>query len=126
MKYLDNVRLIVDKTKYSKCGVRQGNIGTIIQSFLMFGENKIGSFDVVFFPEAPNKDIYVSVDVCDLEVVYESAITDEDILEDLPMHDPSRYCKVVDGYIMNLKGEKLNKIPYQYDSWGDDRGDDDK
>lgn len=80
---------------------------------------KIGSFDVEFFPETPNKVVYLSVDVCDLEVVYESGMTDEDILEDLPMHDPARYCKVVDGYIMNLKGEKLNKIAYQYDTWGE-------
>ena len=120
MKLLDDVKLIIDKTKYSKYGIKKGDVGTIIQAFLMFTENKIGSFDVEFFPESPSKVVYVSVDVCDLEVVYESGMTDEDILEDLPMHDPSRYCKVVDGYIMNLKGEKLNKIPYKYDSWGED------
>ncbi|MCH5159903.1 MAG: hypothetical protein J1F66_03530 [Clostridiales bacterium] len=119
MKLFDKVRLISDKAKYKIDGVKKGEIGTIIQSFLMFTDSKVGSFDVVFFPEAPNKDVYVSIDVCDLELVEESTMTDEEILEDLPMHDPSRYCKVVDGYIMNLKGEKLNKIPYQYDSWGE-------
>ena len=43
-------------------------------------------------------------------------MTDEAILEDLPNHDPEWWCKVEDGYIWNLKGEKKNKIPYDYDS----------
>lgn len=42
--------------------------------------------------------------------------SDEDILEDLPGHDPAWWCKVEDGYILNLKGERKNKIPYDYDS----------
>ncbi len=118
MKLFDKVKLVVDKTKYEKAGIKKGEIGTIIQETIDFIGSKVGYFDVVFFPEAPNKDVYVSVDVCDLEVVEESAITDEELLECLPKHDPSRYCKVVDGYITNLKGERLNKIPYKYDSWG--------
>ena len=118
MKLFDTVKLISDKEKYKIDGVKKGEIGTIIQECIIFTASKIGCFDVVFFPEAPNKDVYVSVDVCDLEVVEESAITDEELLECISSHDPSRYCKVVDGYIMNLKGEKLNKIPYKYDSWG--------
>ena len=40
----------------------------------------------------------------------------EDILEDLPDHDPAWWCKVEDGYILNLKGERKNKIPYDYNS----------
>lgn len=120
MKLFDTVRLISDKKKYEIDGVKNGEIGTIIDETIDFLGSKVGYFEVVFFPEAPNKDVYVSVDVCDLELVEESAITDEDLLECMPQHDPSRWCKVVDGYIMNLKGEKLNKIPYQYDSWGDD------
>ena len=119
IKLYDRVKLIVDKTKYQKEGVKKGDVGTIIQECLMFTGSKIGSFDVMFFEDSEDDEVYVSVDVCDLEVVSESAITDENLLEGLPMHDPSRYCKVVDGYIMNLKGEKLIKIPYKYDSWGD-------
>jgi len=120
MKLFDTVRLISDKKKYEVDGVKKGEIGTIIDECLMFTESKTGCFEVVFFPEAPNLDVYVSVDVCDLELVEESAITDENLLDCIPEHDPARWCKVVDGYIMNLKGEKLNKIPYKYDSWGDD------
>lgn len=120
MKLFDKVRLISDKKKYEIDGVKKGDIGTIIQETIDFIGSKVGYFDVVFFPESPNKDVYVSVDVCDLEMVEESAITDEDLLECMTQHDPTRWCKVVDGYIMNLKGEKLNKIPYKYDSWGEE------
>lgn len=35
---------------------------------------------------------------------------DEVILSDLPGYDPNWLCKVEDGYIKNLKGEKKNKI----------------
>lgn len=120
MKLFDKVRLISDKKKYNIDGVKLGDIGTIILECLMFTGSKGGCFEIVFYPEAPNKDVYVCVDVCDLELVEESPITDEELLECISDHDPSKWCKVVDGYIMNLKGEKLNKIPYQYDSWGDD------
>jgi len=37
-------------------------------------------------------------------------------LEDLPGNDPNWWCKVEDGYITNLKGERKNKIPYDYNS----------
>ena len=118
MKLFDKVRLISDQEKYKIDGVKKGDIGTIIQECLMFTASKIGCFDVEFFPNSSTTVVYISVDVCDLELVEESSFTDENLLECLPSHDPSKWCKVVDGYIMNLKGEKLNKIPYQYDSWG--------
>lgn len=119
MKLFDRVKLISDKKKYEIDGVKKGEVGTIILECLMFTGSKGGCFEVVFSPEAPNKDVYVSVDVCDLELVEESSITDEELLECIADHDPSKWCKVVDGYIMNLKGDKLNKIPFQYDSWGE-------
>ena len=43
-------------------------------------------------------------------------LNDEDILEDLPAHNPDWWCRVEDGYILNLKGERKNKIPYDYNS----------
>jgi hypothetical protein len=58
----------------------------------------------------------VSIRVEDLEVVNPSNIDDEGILEDLPNRDPEWWCKVEDGFILNLKGEKKNKIAYDYDS----------
>ena len=65
-----------------------------------------------------DEEIYpiLSVNVSDLEVIQQSDITDKDILEDLPNQDPHWWCKVEDGYIMNLLGERKNKIPYDYDS----------
>ena len=119
MKLFDKVKLISDKKKYEIDGVKKGEIGTIIQECLMFTAGKVGSFDVLFFEDSKDEEVYISVDVCDLEVVKESAITDDELLECISSHNPAKWCKVVDGYIMNLKGEKLNKIPYQYDTWGE-------
>lgn len=33
-----------------------------------------------------------------------------------PLKYKDWWCKVEDGYIVNLKGEKKNKTPYDYDS----------
>lgn len=120
MRLYDTVRLTADRPEYAKYGVHAGDIGTIVSETINFLGTKVGCFEVMFFPETPNKDVYVSVDVCDLEVVTELHYPDEGILEGLPYHDPSRWCIVENGYIMNLKGEKLNRIPYQYDTWGDE------
>ena len=40
----------------------------------------------------------------------------EFILNDLPQNNPKWWCKVEDGYILNLLGEKKNKEPYKYHS----------
>ncbi len=42
--------------------------------------------------------------------------SDETLLEDLPEHDPAWPCKVENGYIVDLLGNRFNKIPYDYDS----------
>ena len=54
--------------------------------------------------------------VGDIETYRDSEISDDVILKDLPSNDPSWWCKVEDGYIFNLKGERKNKIPYDYRS----------
>ena len=41
-------------------------------------------------------------------------ITDKDILNSLPANNPAWWCKVENGYILNLLGQKKNKIPYDY------------
>ena len=51
-----------------------------------------------------------------MKVLEESDYTDEELLEELPTPDPHWWCKVEDGYIINLLGERKNKIPYDYDS----------
>lgn len=120
MKYLDDVRLLVDMDKYEKYGVKKGWIGTILEPCLNFLGGKCPSFLVGFHPPGTWDDILTPAYVSDIELVKESDITDEELLEDISSHNPAKWCKVVDGYIMNLKGEKLNKIAYKYDSWGKD------
>lgn len=36
--------------------------------------------------------------------------------KELAINNPKWWCKVEDGYIMNLLGEKKNKISFAYDS----------
>ncbi len=109
MKYLDKVRVI--NNNYIKHGIKKGAVGTIILS-----EIRTNSFDVVF--SLPNGQDYAEtpIDIQDLELVKDWGMSDEAILEDLPKHDPNWWCKVEEGYILNLKGERKNKIPYDYNS----------
>ena len=110
MKYLDKVRVITDK--YRSQGISKGDVGHILNA-----EIRYGTF--AFYRENPitkADDLCVAVFVGDLEVVRSSDITDAEILEDLPGNDPNWWCKVEEGYIINLKGEQKNKIPYDYNS----------
>jgi hypothetical protein len=109
MKYLDRVRVLTGD--YEKYNIKKGDVGTIIMS-----EMRKNTFEVVF--SLPNGQDYAewNININDLELVKSSDITDEDILEDLPKNDPNWWCKVEDGYILNLKCEKKNKIPYNYNS----------
>ena len=61
-------------------------------------------------------DIFCEINIQDLELVEDGGCTDEELLERLPKKDPHWWCKVEDGLIMNLKGDKKNKIPYDYNS----------
>lgn len=109
MKYLDRVKVLTDD--YEKNNVKKGDVGTILLSAI-----RKETFYVVF--SLPNGRDYadIAIHIKDLELVESSDITDEDILEDLPKNDPRWWCKVEDGYILNLKGERKNKIPYDYNS----------
>ena len=110
MKYLDRVRVITDK--YEKDGIKKGDEGHILSA-----EIRYNSFD--FYREDPitfADNISAAIFVGDLELVNSSNITDEDILEALANHDPNWWCKVEDGFIKNLKGDKKNIIPYDYNS----------
>ena len=109
MKWLDEVKVLTDK--YEAEGVKKGAIGTIIFAWLRNDE-----YEVVFSNEDGSDYAEIMIHVGDLEVVRSSNITDGDILEDLPGHNHNWWCKVEDGYILNLKGERKNKIPYDYDS----------
>jgi len=109
MKWLDEVKVLTDK--YESEGVKKGAVGVIILS-----EIRCNTFEVEFFDKQGRDYAIIEVFFGDMEVVRSSDITDEDILKDLPLHDPNWWCKVEDGYILNLKGERKNKIAYEYDS----------
>lgn len=109
MKWLDEVKVLTDK--YRSEGVKKGAVGTIILS-----EIRSDKYEVVFSDKDGRDYAEIEIFVGDLEVIKSSLVSDKDILEDLPGHDPAWWCKVEDGYILNLKGERKNKIPYDYNS----------
>ena len=109
MKLYDDVIVINDK--YENIGINKGSHGAIV-----LAEIRDNCFEVEFFDL--QKDVYElqCINVADLEVTHESAVTDEHILDELPSRDKHWWCKVENGYIINLLGEKKNKIPYDYNS----------
>ncbi len=126
MKLFDDVKVIKDCEYYNENGVFVGRIGTINSA-----EIRDNTFEVVFIDErfwdksfewtdenveTMKDDVFLEMDIEDLEVVKESNATDEDILESIPLKNKKWWCKVENGYIINLLGEKKNKIPYDYNS----------
>ena len=112
MKYLDKVKLTVDRDRYKKDNVFKGEIGII-----WLPEIRENEFYVAF--ETGNqKDRYKysCIKIEDLELVEYSGCSNEDILDGIPKNNPKWWCKVEGGYILNLLGEKKNKIPYDYNS----------
>ena len=102
---------MITSDAYEKVSVKKDAIGTIILS-----EIRSYTFEVVF--SLPDGRDYAETEifVWDLEVVRSSNITDEDVLEDLPEHNPKWWCKEENGFILNLCGERKNKIAYDYKS----------
>lgn len=126
MKFLDKVEVISDKKEYRDNEIYKGMIGTIIDA-----EIRDNSFNVIFIDERIRDKNFVSIEknflslkddiICpikikDLRIVEESNSTDDKILESIPLHNKNWWCKVEDGYIINLNGERKNKTPYNYDS----------
>ncbi|MBQ9481560.1 MAG: hypothetical protein IJU84_05315 [Clostridia bacterium] len=108
MKIYDTVKVTSDA--YESEGVKKGDTG-----YIVLAEIRNNSFEVEF--EFADDDIlYQTIHVKDLEVVKEYPVTDNEILCNLPGENPNWWCKVENGFIMNLKGEKKNKIAYDYDS----------
>ena len=109
MKYLDTVKVLKD---YKQSNISKGDVGTIFDA-----EIRDNCFNVIFNTN-DKKDWYkyCVIKIEDLLVVEESNTTDEQILEELPLNNPKWWCKVESGYILNLLGEKKNKIPYDYNS----------
>ena len=123
MKYLDKVKVIMDRDEYAKDKVFSGMIGRISSA-----EIRDNYFEVMFIDpktQEPNfdfltvdfsDDFFGEIKIEDLELVEDMHCSDEWLLEALPKNNPNWWCKVEDGYITNLKGEKKNKIPYDYNS----------
>ena len=112
MKYLDKVKLLVDRERYKKDNAFKDEIGII-----WLPEIRNNEFYVAF--ETGNqKDMYKysSIKIEDLELVEDGGCPDEYILSGIPRNDPKWWCKVESGYIKNLLGEKKNKISYDYNS----------
>lgn len=108
MKLYDRVRVISDD--YEDKGIKRGDEGHILAA-----EIRGGTF--LFYREDPETlmdEESAAVKIEDLELVEEGGATDETILEELPLHNPEWGCKVIDGYIYNLKGERMNEYAYDY------------
>ena len=129
MNIYDDVRVINNKEEYEKEGVYKDMIGTIILAEIRENSFYVNFIDKNFEihkndPEWFEKhydeledDISIPVKIEDLELVWKNnKISDKDILNSLPLNNPAWWCKVEDGYIMNLLGDKKNKIPYDYNS----------
>ena len=111
MKIYDEVRVLKDKKEYEKYNIHKGDVGTI-----WFSEIRYNCFDVLFEDKDGRYITDCQIHIEDLEVVKESDITNQEIMEGLPTPDPHWWCKVENGYILNLLDEKKNKIPYDYNS----------
>ena len=112
MKYLDRVKVLKDRKCYKDCNVYAGMIGTIMQA-----EIRNNEFYCIF-ETGDDFDwyYYCGIKLEDLEFVEDGKCPDEWILDAIPNHNKDWWCKVENGYITNLKGERKNKIPYDYNS----------
>ncbi len=128
MKIYDDVRVIKDREEYAKEGVYKGMVGRIILAEIRSNKFMVNFIDEAFalhkdepewFEEHYDElkdDINIPIKIKDLELIKENWSTDDSILNELPANNPAWWCKVEGGYIMNLLGEKKNKVPYDYDS----------
>lgn len=124
MKYLDKVKLINDKD-YVNLGLKYGRIGRIISAEIRDDEFYVNFIDENFYQHKDDKswfekhmkelkdDISIPIKIKDLELLEESDITDNDLLKAIPKNNPSWWCKVENGYIINLLGEKKEQNTLQ-------------
>ncbi len=124
MKLLDDVKVINDK--YKESGILKGMIGTIIDAdirwnsfYVCFQDQRV--YNLNFMADKNNvfklkDDICFGIKIEDLELFKNNNCSDEKIKASLPENHKDCWCKVEDGYIINLKGEKKNKVAYKYNS----------
>lgn len=120
MKFLDRVQVINDDEKYKKEKVFKGMIGTIIDA-----EIRDNCFNIIFTNNykkdgksvfEAEDDILCPIKIEDLVLIEDKDCSDDRILESLPLHNKQWWCKVENGFILNLNGEKKNKTAYDYNS----------
>ena len=126
MKMLDDVKVIKDRDEYRKENIFAGMIGTIIDAEIRFGEFFVcfqdqRTLDREFMSKEENifklkNDICIPIKIEDLELVEDAGTTDKTIKNAMPKYNTRWWCKVEDGYITNLNGERKNKVPYDYNS----------
>ena len=124
MKMLDEVR--VTTNKYEKHGIKKGMIGTIIDAdirwnsfYVCFPDQRVYDKDFVKDKDYALKlspDICQGIAIGDLEMYKDGHASDQTILASLPDKYKNQWCKVEDGYIININGDKKNKTQYDYDS----------
>ncbi len=124
MKLSDDVKVINDN--YASQGIKAGAIGTIIEAdirwdefFVCFQDQRV--YDEEFMKNKQNVfklngDICLGIKIKDLIVVKDGNKGDDYIYDSLPENHKDCWCKVENGFIINLKGEKKNKTPYKYDT----------
>ena len=128
MKLYDDVRVINVRKEYVEEGIHKGMVGYIVLAEIRDGQFMINFIDKNFeihrndpqwfedhYDELED-DIMLPMHIEDLELVKDNKTSDEKILDELPANNPAWWCKVENGYILNLLGEKKNKIPYDYNS----------
>ena len=124
MKYLDDV--IVTTDDYASEGIHKGMRGTIIEPDIRWSSFYVNFIDQRFYDKEftsheENFDL-VEDDICtgilikDLELFEDGHCSDELLERALPEKYKDFWCKVEDGYIINLQGRRKNKIPYDYES----------
>ena len=100
--------------------------GTIIEPDIRWSSFYVNFIDQRFYDKEftsheENFDL-VEDDICtgilikDLELFEDGHCSDEVIESALPEKYKDFWCKVEDGYIINLQGRRKNKIPYDYES----------
>ena len=118
MKFLDRVEVINDNEDYNKNNVTKGMIGTIIDAAI-----RDNCFNVIFIDErvkdkefmaveenflSLKDDIIYPIKIKDLKLIEDNKCNDETILNSIPLNNLNWWCKVENGYIVNLKGNRKN------------------
>lgn len=124
MKFLDDV--IVTNDNYANEGIHKGMRGTIAEAAMMqdgffveFEDPRY--YDKEFMSHKENiyklkHSIYTLIKAKDLQVVFAREFSDKQLQDCLPPEHKDWWCKVENGYILNAKGERKNKVAYDYDS----------